>query len=288
MKTHVSPLLLAGLFFCCFAATPNFSSKKSPLDKYMLPISEGVFMAPEEVSNIDFKEFLASFPADSKDQQRLSPVESAWQNLPNAYVDPMEKNYFSHPAFSMYPVVNISHEQAQAYCDWLTQVYNNQETRTYEQVRFRLPTLEEWELAARGGNADANFPWESNPKAAKGFFKQYKDVKGKYLANFKTIRQDAFYETEEGELTLVDPTKSPFNYSGDSFEFTSPAHVYPSNGFGMLNMAGNVAEMIETKGISKGGSWYHTAYFLNINHQKSYKGPQPWLGFRYVMEVIKA
>lgn len=287
MKTHYSSLLLFVLFLLCFAASPV--PKKSHLDKYMLPISETVFMAPHEVSNIDFKEFLATFPANSTEQNRMAPVESAWNNLPNpAYIGPLEDNYFSHPAFHTYPVVNVSHTQAQAYCDWLTQMYNNQENRTYEQVRFRLPTLEEWELAAKGGKADATFPWESNPKASKGYFKQYKDVKGRFLANFKTIRQDAFYETDKGELKMVDPDKSPFNYSGDSFEFSSPVHIFPSNGFGLRNMSGNVAEMVDTKGICKGGSWFHTAYYLNIHHQKSYEGPQPWLGFRYVMEVIKA
>tara|TARA_R110001632_G_scaffold6324_5_gene25883 strand:- start:67169 stop:67873 length:705 start_codon:yes stop_codon:yes gene_type:complete len=41
------------------------------------------------------------------------------------------------------PITNITYSEAQAYCNWLQSIYK---------VPFRLPTKEEWEYAARGGN----------------------------------------------------------------------------------------------------------------------------------------
>ncbi|WP_417857611.1 formylglycine-generating enzyme family protein [Xanthomarina gelatinilytica] len=45
------------------------------------------------------------------------------------------------------PIVNVSYSDAINYCSWLSKVYG---------ISFRLPTNEEWELAARGGNFENN------------------------------------------------------------------------------------------------------------------------------------
>lgn len=44
------------------------------------------------------------------------------------------------------PVVNVSYDQAVAFCSWLTEKY---------QMRFRLPTKEEWQYAARAAKNDS-------------------------------------------------------------------------------------------------------------------------------------
>jgi formylglycine-generating enzyme required for sulfatase activity len=58
---------------------------------------------------------------------------------------------FTHP---QQPVTGVSWFDAVRYCDWLS----SQTARIY-----RLPTEAEWELAARGGLEQKNFPWGDAP-----------------------------------------------------------------------------------------------------------------------------
>jgi formylglycine-generating enzyme required for sulfatase activity len=77
----------------------------------------------------------------------------------------------------------------------------------------RLPTEAEWELAARGGLEGADYCWGDEP---------YPD--GRQLAN-----------TWQGEFPWQD-------LGLDGYRSTSPVGSFPPNGFGLLDMAGNVWE----------------------------------------------
>jgi formylglycine-generating enzyme required for sulfatase activity len=64
-----------------------------------------------------------------------------------------------------------------------------------------------------------------------------------------------------------------------------PAGSFPSNTNGLYDMAGNIAEMLREPGISKGGSWLHSADSCRGGRRILYTGPAAWLGFRCVCEV---
>lgn len=55
--------------------------------------------------------------------------------------------YFWHPAFDDYPVVNITYQQAMAFCNWRSKLYNNwnlQNGSKRPMVIYALPSEKEW------------------------------------------------------------------------------------------------------------------------------------------------
>jgi formylglycine-generating enzyme required for sulfatase activity len=76
-------------------------------------------------------------------------------------------------------------------------------------VTCRLPSEDQWEAAARGGLTEEPYPWGS----------QAPDASGYYRANFRTSLPGAA-----------------------GFQFTAPVGSFSPNGYGLYDMAGNVAE----------------------------------------------
>jgi formylglycine-generating enzyme required for sulfatase activity len=97
-----------------------------------------------------------------------------------------------------HPVVHVAWADVAAYADWAGKA---------------VPTEAEWELAARGGLAGAEFAWgdELNPA-------------GRWMAN-----------TWQGEFPVR-------NTRDDGYERTSPVGAFPANGYGLFDMIGNVWE----------------------------------------------
>jgi hypothetical protein len=230
------------------------------IEKNMLPVNKTVYMGKYEVSNADYRKFLDNLKRSQ--QTNLLAIaqydSTVWNTkFQYTYNDPMRENYHWHPAYDEYPMVNISFEAAQAYCDWLTKQYNTQRKREYTQVKFRLPSEKEWLLAAGSGNEKAVscFPNDNIQNADKC-----------YLGNIKV---------------------SPGRYMDDGAFHTAKVSSYLANKAGFFCTFGNVAEMIDKKGIAKGGSWYHTFEESNFQQQINYAGPDPGIGFRIVMEIIE-
>ncbi len=137
--------------------------------------------------------------------------------------------YFAHKSFNNYPVVGVSWEQANAFCNWRTKVQQNRKTGMIEE--YRLPTEAEWEYAARGGrNGKVNklYPWKDE---------SLKDKNGCYFANFKA---------EEGNFPL------------DGFIITAPVGSFPPNELGLFELVGNVSEWTGTAYFTSGNKLMST------------------------------
>lgn len=148
------------------------------------------------------------------------PDTTCWVNdFPNANNETYMKLYFSSANYNDYPVVGVTWEQAEAFCQWRTDYLLRGLGPAARQVqRYRLPTEIEWEYAARGKEGNP-FPWQP----AEG--DQKKNEKGCFFANFK-------------------PDKG--NYTDDGNLITSRVGMYGANSNGLYDMAGNVAEWTST------------------------------------------
>ena len=213
------------------------------------------------------------------------PDTTVWiKDFNYSYNDPMHQDYFHHQAYGDYPVVGVTWDQANAFCNWRTKKKNDylrgKRNPTTVPV-FRLPTEAEWEYAARGGLMFSKYPW-GGPSTVSD--------RGCFLANFKPVRGD---------------------YAVDGALYTVEAKSYNANDYGLYNMAGNVSEWTSSaynlssyymcstmnpnvedrnnkKKIVRGGSWKDVAYYLEVGTRdfEYADTARSFIGFRTVQDYI--
>lgn len=231
-------------------------------------------------------------------KQAIYPDSLVWmRDYSYSYNEPLTRLYFSHRSYNEYPVVGVSWKQATAFCHWRT---NNSDYFAGRPGRsdlkidgiYRLPTEAEWEYAARGGlQTNTMYPWGSpNIRTKQGWL----------LANFKPGRGDYFGGSA----------------SKDNI-YTMKVESFPLNGYGLADMAGNVAEWTSSvyyeggynflgdlspdlqfnakeedpvsmkRKVIRGGSWKDIAYNCqvstrNYEYQDTAKS---YLGFRCALSM---
>ena len=206
-----------------------------------------------------------------------------------AYNDPYVEKYFNSPSYAEYPVVGVTWDQAFAFCRWRTNYLESQGGQRGKHIHdYRLPTEAEWEYAARGGRPLAKYPWGD----------QYaRQADGCFLANFKPYR--GTYHSDTGIATIT-------------------VGEFEPNDFGLMDMAGNVAEWtmssyssksnvsvhdlnpefpymarkddpdVLKRKVVKGGSWKDVSYYLQ-NGVRTYEyqyESRSYIGFRCVRSYM--
>ena len=256
-----------------FAMIPggNFSlPDKNNGDNTIRITLTGFYMSKYEVSNSQYRQFFneASVGMNETDKLSIACDTMGWRQL-STYNEPFVKYYYSHPAYNNYPVVNISYEGAYRYCKWLEQKI--QRDNPEFNIEVKLPSKAQWIWAAMGGRSQAMFPW-------KNYY--LRDKKGEPLCNFKRVNDQAIYRNRQtGKPEIAD-----INYSQASY-FTAAVKSYYPNDFGLYNMCGNAAEIIEEKGICMGGSWNDYGGDVQIRSEAIYEQASPTVGFRPIIVV---
>lgn len=267
-----------------WAYIPSGTLKKMDGDTLAV---KGFWMFKTEVSNVQYREFVAAVK-QSGDVQKLKtilPDTLVWRTR-HSYNEPYVEYYFQHPAYANYPVVGVSHEAARLYCAWLTQTYNARLGELFPKlkvkaVNVRLPSEAEWIWAAKGGEADAVYPW-GGPYLRNG--------KGDMMCNIAMIGSENVSRSINGnQFVLVRSGHTSMSgVDDDNADITAPVASYWPNGYGLYNMAGNVAEMVAQSGTAKGGSWYTGGYDAQIEAPDPNQGnmePTAFIGFRPIFTV---
>ncbi len=255
MKFH---LLCALLILPVMVWAQKNSIPVKTIDQSLVRLSEVLYVCSHQTTNAQYQAFLTSLMHDQRMEEyqvaQIQPFDSG-DSIP-----PLPTNYHTDKRFAEYPVVNISYRGAIMFCNWLTTQYNSTQRGKFRKVKFRLPTEEEWMLAAHCGNPETVYPWEGI---------SLKDERGDYRANFNT-GEDAYIEADSSQNQEI-PIRPVISYS--------------PNSLGLYNMAGNVSEMTATEGVCKGGSWRDSEKAMRIDSNGSCYSASPYVGFRYFMEV---
>ena len=173
-----------------------------------------------------------------------------------------------------HPVVNVSWDDASAFCIWLT-ARERKERRIADQQEYRLPSDHEWSCAAGLGRMerpddrvqdkdiaiDGVYPWGSDWPPPHGA--------GNYDPGLGT----------------------------DDFEKTSPVSSFLANSAGLFDLGGNVWEWCEDKRVTassasrvlRGGSWGYDQRAFLLSSARVYQPPDNRdyrRGFRCVLSDI--
>ena len=219
-----------------------------------------------------------------KEEIAIYPDTTVWiRDFEYSYNEPMHNDYFWHDAYSDYPVVGVSWNQAKAFCNWRTKFKNDDQRERGKQFvnQFRLPTEAEWEYAARGGIEGGTYPW-GGPYVISDT--------GCFMANFKPQRGD--YAADAALYTVEAKSYEPndynlYNMAGNVSEWTNSSY-YPGSYEYASTMNPNADSKDNTRKVIRGGSWKDVAYFLQVS-TRDYEyqdSARSYIGFRTVQDYM--
>ena len=239
-------------------------------------VSHSFIIFKTEVSNHNYKEFLLELKQSGNvEKWKTAQIDSIKWSDKNWSNKAYEKYYHSHPAYNDYPVVNVTKEGAELYCEWLSEKVNSTIKGSYKIV-FRLPTHKEWVKAAKGKLELASYAW--GPSLFDG--------EGNAKCNFTRIGAECVKKDSTGKFVVDLNGIDNSNFGNDYADITAPVKSYWPNGYGLYNMNGNVAEMISDENIVAGGSWNDPGYDVRNESVKPYLDAARNVGFRMVATVV--
>ena len=254
----------------------------------------GFYMRNCEVTNLEYRTFLFDLLINGRKEEFLKakPTQSQWVNYlkGSLFLKPMEENYFSHPAYNNYPVVNISKIGAEMYCLWLTIETNNYLTYKNKPLinDLRIPTVTEWVYAAKGGE-NAEYPWGTD---------KIQNIKNCYLANINIEKNRNGLNLDCEYIKYKDAATSGGLMLGGGTTVVM-AYAYNPSKWGLYCLTGNVGEMTYEQDenlkptntiLLKGGGWNSSYEECKISYEEKFNDVligNPTTGFRPIITTQK-
>ena len=272
------------LFFLClfnsYAQVKEFQAKG--IEKEIIKVNDTLYAFRYETSNLEYNTFLNAIAKKDSALYKMYRSDSLkWMEELNLEV--FAKYYHWQPSFNNYPALCMSYEGAVAYCNWLTEIYNNDPARKFKKVSFVLPTEQEWELAAIGNEKNIVYPWGTNS------VRNTRNEKwlGAFMANYRRIGDAAIVSDKGGKpvIRFIDPEVQSGGLRDDAILTVDIRSFWP-NSIGIYNQSGNAAEMTIQKGLTKGGSWNSYGGEIMITYKLFFYQPSSEVGFRVFMKII--
>ncbi|HAS6191781.1 TPA: SUMF1/EgtB/PvdO family nonheme iron enzyme [Vibrio vulnificus] len=169
-------------------------------------LNRGFSISTTPITVAQFRAFV-----DQSNYQTDAELHKICTRIEQAAITPIANKYWRDPGFSQQensPVVCVSQNDANAYVNWLSDKTG---------YHYRLPTEDEWEIAARAGS-EADYWW--------------------------------------GEKFGSGQANTGWGGTPWSNNSTSPVKSFNANHFGLYDVVGNVWEWTaDSKGLLKGGAW---------------------------------
>ncbi|HNY27064.1 MAG TPA: SUMF1/EgtB/PvdO family nonheme iron enzyme [Candidatus Sumerlaeota bacterium] len=174
-----------------------------------------------------------------------------------------------------WPAMNVMPQEILNFCSWLNKrVTHDVIPKGYS---VRLPTVEEWETAAKCGT-DREYPWGNEWPPAKFTDGRYPNLMGedrfpKSGAEFKFRYGNMYYGYPDGEENQI------LGYR-DGFPGPCPVEQAGMNEWGIVGLAGNVEEWCWDRGkqdyVLKGG-WWTSCFPGELKISRIHELPEkPW------------
>lgn len=190
-------------------------------------ITRPFYLAAHEVTVGQFPRFVDESSYKTEAEQPGSAGGTGWSEALGNFEGPHPKYNWRNlgfPQTAEYPVANVTWNDAQAFCRWLS----GKEGKTY-----RLPTEAQWEYACRAGTTTI---WH------------YGDVAVEHTQYGNCADAEAKARFTKGPLSSL-----PFIRASDGYVFSAPVGRFKPNNFGLFDMHGNVGEWCQ--------DWYGAKYY---------------------------